>query len=59
MGDLEVRSNYKSNDELGALANTFNKMIIAIEQTQTQLKSSHEELEEKSKSKNQAISYFE
>lgn len=47
MGDLEVRSNYKSNDELGALANTFNKMIIAIEQTQTQLKSSHEELEEK------------
>jgi signal transduction histidine kinase len=44
-GNLKLRSNYTNNDELGALSQTFNNMISAIDETQTQLKLSHEELE--------------
>ncbi|MDY0051671.1 MAG: ATP-binding protein [Aliarcobacter sp.] len=46
-GDLKLRTNYKSNDELGTLAQSFNVMISAIEDTQTQLKQSHEKLEDR------------
>jgi len=46
-GNLKLRSNYIMNDELGELSQTFNKMISAIDDTQTQLKLSHEKLEER------------
>ncbi len=44
-GYLNIRSNYKSNDEIGQLANSFNKMISKIQETQKQLTRSYEELE--------------
>ncbi len=44
-GDLKIRSNYKKDDEIGELSQTFNSMISSIDETQTQLKLSHEELE--------------
>ena len=46
-GNLKLRANYESNDEVGALAQGFNTMISAIDETQTQLKLSHEKLEER------------
>ena len=46
-GNLKLRASYESNDEVGALAQGFNKMIAAIDETQTQLKISHEKLEER------------
>ena len=46
-GNLTVRSNYKKDDEVGELSQTFNNMISAINETQTQLKLSHEKLEDR------------
>ena len=46
-GNLKLRSNYESDDEVGALAQGFNTMISAIDETQIQLKLSHEKLEER------------
>jgi signal transduction histidine kinase/HAMP domain-containing protein len=46
-GNLKLRANYESDDEVGALAQSFNKMISAIDITQSQLKQSHEELEDR------------
>ena len=46
-GNLKLRSNYQSDDEVGALAQGFNTMISAIDETQMQLKLSHEKLEER------------
>ena len=46
-GNLKLRAKYVGNDEVGALAQSFNKMISAIDITQSQLKQSHEKLEER------------
>ena len=48
-GHLELRSDYKSNDEIGELSNSFNKMIAKIEESQSQLRDSHEDLEKRVK----------
>ncbi len=50
-GHLELRSNYNSNDEIGQLSNSFNKMISRIEESQHQLRNSHEELEQRVKNR--------
>jgi len=44
-GHLELRSDYESDDEIGQLANSFNKMISKIQESQDELKKSHEDLE--------------
>lgn len=46
-GNLKLRNEYKSDDEIGELSNTFNKMIARIEASQYQLKNSHENLEKR------------
>jgi nitrogen fixation/metabolism regulation signal transduction histidine kinase len=46
-GNLKIQSDYKDDDEVGELSKTFNNMILAIDETQTQLKLSHEKLEER------------
>ncbi len=48
-GNLKLRSNYKSNDEIGQLSNSFNRMISKIQESQQQLKKSYEELEQRVK----------
>ena len=46
-GNLDLKSDYKNDDEVGKLSQTFNNMIFAINETQTQLKLSHEKLEDR------------
>jgi len=46
-GNLNLRSDYKNDDEVGALSQTFNTMISAIDETQKQLKLSYEKLEDR------------
>ena len=46
-GNLNLKSDYKNDDEVGRLSQTFNNMIFAINETQTQLKLSHEKLEDR------------
>jgi nitrogen fixation/metabolism regulation signal transduction histidine kinase len=46
-GNLKLRSDYKNDDEVGELSQTFNNMISAIDETQTQLKTSYEHLEDR------------
>ena len=41
-GDLSTRINFKSNDEIGMLAHSFNKMTAKLEQYITMLKNSEE-----------------
>ncbi|WP_190271956.1 sensor histidine kinase [Arcobacter nitrofigilis] len=43
-GQFELRSNYKSNDELGELANSFNHMLQKIELSHKELKKSNKQL---------------
>ena len=49
LGYLHLRSDYKSDDELGQLSDSFNKMISRIETSQEELKSSYEKLEDRVK----------
>lgn len=44
-GDLEQRINAVSNDEVGKLAISFNRMIAAIKQRDEELRAAHSELE--------------
>ncbi|MDZ7818196.1 MAG: ATP-binding protein [Aliarcobacter sp.] len=46
-GNLNLRSDYKNDDEVGELSQTFNTMISAIDETQKQLKLSYEKLEDR------------
>ena len=46
-GNLDLKSDYKNDDEVGKLSQTFNNMIFAINETQTQLKLSNEKLEDR------------
>jgi len=46
-GHLELRSDYVSNDEIGELSNSFNRMISKIEESQEQLRQSHIDLEKR------------
>ncbi|PLY06504.1 MAG: hypothetical protein C0625_09105 [Arcobacter sp.] len=48
-GYLDLRSDYKSDDELGELSKTFNTMITKIQESQDALKASHEKLEDRVK----------
>ncbi|WP_072680388.1 ATP-binding protein [Arcobacter sp. LA11] len=48
-GHLELRSDYKSSDEIGQLSDSFNKMISKIEESQAELRTSHEDLEQRVK----------
>ncbi len=48
-GNLDVYIEPKSNDELGILANDFNKMVSSIKKTRTALIKEKEEVEEKIK----------
>lgn len=43
-GDLDVKCDYESNDELGQLSNKFNKMIKKLSNTYDELSSVYEEL---------------
>ncbi len=43
-GQFELRSSYESDDEIGELANSFNKMIHKIELSHKQLKRSNKQL---------------
>lgn len=54
-GHLELRSDYESNDEIGQLSNSFNQMISTIEESQFELKKSHEELEDRVKDRTLAL----
>ena len=47
MGHLNLRSDYESEDELGELSRTFNKMITKIQESQEELKFSYEKLEDR------------
>lgn len=46
-GDLSQRVYLKQNDELGQLANTFNKMIESLQQTRNEIEDYNRTLEEK------------
>ena len=48
-GNLGLRSSYSSDDEIGELATSFNQMISKIEDSQKELRESHEQLEERVK----------
>jgi len=56
-GNLELRSDYKSNDELGELSTSFNEMISTIEISQKALQRSREDLE--LKVKNRTLELYE
>ncbi|KAB7887895.1 ATP-binding protein [Poseidonibacter ostreae] len=46
-GDLTQRANIKTNDEIGELSVTFNKMLDSLEYSQKELKKSQMELEKR------------
>ncbi|RXK13488.1 hypothetical protein CP965_06710 [Halarcobacter mediterraneus] len=46
-GNLDLRSTYKSHDEIGQLSKTFNAMISKIQSSQKLLKESYEKLEDR------------
>ncbi len=46
-GDLTQRANIKTNDEIGELSITFNKMLDSLEYSQKELKKSQMELEKR------------
>ncbi|WP_121628652.1 sensor histidine kinase [Poseidonibacter antarcticus] len=48
-GDLSKRVSVETNDEIGKLSITFNKMIDSLEKSQVELKNSHNELENRVK----------
>ncbi|MCP4970020.1 MAG: HAMP domain-containing protein [Arcobacter sp.] len=50
-GNLELRSNYHSKDEIGQLSNAFNKMISNIEESKLELQKSYDDLEESVKNR--------
>ncbi len=54
-GNLEHRSDYRSNDEIGELSSSFNKMISKIQHSQKELEESHEELENRVKDRTLAL----
>lgn len=44
-GNLSIRANMTTNDEIGTLAKTYNKMLENLENSQNELKNSHNKLE--------------
>ena len=48
-GKLNIRVDIKTNDEIGTLADSFNKMVDNLELSQKELKKSHDELEDRVK----------
>jgi len=46
-GDLSKRVNIETNDEIGQLAQSFNKMVNNLQHSQEKLQKSHEQLEER------------
>ena len=44
-GNLTIRANITTNDEIGMLARTYNKMLENLENSQNELKNSHNKLE--------------
>ncbi len=54
-GDFKLRSAYDSNNELGELANTFNKMMTTIEESQIKLEQINDKLEDRVKERTKEI----
>ncbi len=46
-GNLSMKVDIQTNDEIGTLAQSFNKMLTALNETQKRLKESHSKLEER------------
>jgi len=46
-GNLSMKVDIQTNDEIGRLAQSFNKMVTALSETQKRLKESHSKLEER------------
>ncbi|WP_228711665.1 ATP-binding protein [Arcobacter arenosus] len=46
-GNLSMKLDIKTNDEIGKLAQNFNKMVTALNETQKRLRESHSKLEER------------
>ncbi len=44
-GDLNRRAVFDTQDEIGQLANSFNKMVVSLQSSQEKLKKSHDNLE--------------